>query len=821
MNIGRKLTFWIILVVFLVGVLATYFFLRLETADETSRLESLGNVAGLIVEKSLDNYMMVRDFTVLDKTIHDLRDMRSIRSISLLNREGIVKISTDKNTEGKKLLRNGPGCTGCHETGRRGLSLKSEKIFRWVQPIRNKPECFRCHNPSIRNNGIFIIDFSLAEWEREVKKEAMMGFSILIPSLAVIGLVMLSLTRNLLIKRLAVVNDGVEKFREGHYGVRVASGGKNDEIAQLEKGFNEMAEAIGARDTEKDELLGRINSANEQLLREVSERKQAEKEIRRNYDTQFVISALLHLSQQNIPLDDILRKSLDLILSIQWLSLESSGGVFLMDNDHDTLVLKAQKGLSEDLQEACGTLPVGKCLCGRSAATGEIQFAERIDHRHEVSYPGMVPHGHYCVPIRFSETTLGVLTVYLKAGHARNGREEAFLTAIANALAGIIQRKRVEDEREDLIRDLRITLDKVSRSQRTWQETFDSIGDMISIHDSDFNVIRVNRAFAEYFSLDPAQVIQKKCYEFFHGGDSPVAGCPHLLTLGEDRPATHEFLDAKTGRIFLLSTFPFRVHDAEFQGTIHIAKDITDEREKEMRLIMSERLASLGQMASGIAHEINNPLAAIAGCAEGLLNRVEKDRYDPKLFRNYLKIIEEEILRCKSITTSMLSFVREKTYEKKMVDIGDMLDKTLQIIGFQGRLKNVEVRNDYTARTPLVRGSEGELRQVFLSVITNALDAMNDKGTLTIATGTEDKTVFIKIGDSGPGIPQENINRIFDPFFTSKSAAGGTGLGLSIAGKIISDHKGKIDVVSRENEGALFTITLPLPDEDQDGKTPV
>jgi PAS domain S-box-containing protein len=819
MNIGRKLTFWIILVVFLIGVFSTYFFVRMETANETTRLESLGNVAGLIVEKSLDNYMMVRDFTVLDKTMHDLRDMRSIRSISLINREGIIKISTDKDKEGLKMLRNGPGCTGCHETGRRGLSLKRERIFRWVQPIRNKPECFRCHSPSIRNNGIFIIDFSLAEWEREVKKEAMMGFSVLIPSLTVIGLVMLYLTRNLLIKRLAVINDGVEKFREGSYGARIPSGGSNDEITQLEKGFNEMAEAISARNNEKDELLGKINSANDLLLSEVQERKQAEKELRRNYDTQSVINALLHLSQQNIPLDDILRKSLDLILSIPWLSLESRGAVFLMDDAHKTLVLKAQKGLSIDLQEKCGTLPLGRCLCGRSALTREIQFADRVDKRHEVTYQGMVPHGHYCVPVIFSETTLGVITVYLKEGHARNEREEAFLNAIANALAGIIQRKRIEEEREKLIGDLRITLGKVSRSQRTWQETFDSIGDMISIHDKDFNIIRVNRAFAEYFSLDPGEVIHKKCYEFFHSGDSPAAGCPHLLTLKENRPATHEILDAKTGRIFLISIFPFHVQEAEFQGTIHIAKDITEEREREMRLIMSERLASLGQMASGIAHEINNPLAAIAGCAEGLLNRVEKDRYNPELFRNYLKIIEEEILRCKSITTSMLSFVRETTYEKKMVDIAEMLDKTLEIIGFQGRLKDVEVHNDYMAGLPLVHGSEGELRQVFLSVITNALDAMNDRGTLTIRTGTDGKAVFIKIGDSGPGIPPENINRIFDPFFTSKSAAGGTGLGLSIAGKIISNHKGKIDVVSRENEGAVFTITLPLPDEDKSGKT--
>lgn len=818
MNIGRKLTFWIILVVFIIGLLSTYFFVQMEVANETSRLESLGNIVGRIVEKSLDNYMIIRDFTVLDKTLRDLRDMKSIRSISLINREGIVKISTDENAVGRKLVRNGPGCTGCHETGRKGLYFKKDKIFRWVQPIRNKPECFGCHSPSVRNNGIFIIEFSLFEWEKEVKNEALMGLSILIPSLAVIGFVMLTLSKNLVIKRLTVINGGVKNFREGYYDVRIPSKKTNDEITELEKGFNEMAEAISARDSEKDDLLGRINSANEHLLREISERKQAEREIQRNYDTQFTINTLLRVSQQNISLDEILVKSLDLILSIPWLSLESMGGVFLVEDDHEKLVLKAHKGLPEHLRENCGILPFGKCLCGRAAQTREIQFADSVDERHEVRYRGMIPHGHYCVPVLFSGRTLGVITMYLKAGHMRDIREEAFLKSVANALAGIIQRKRMEEERENLINDLQITLGKVSRSQRMWQETFDSIGDMISIHDGDFNVIKVNRAFAEYFALDPMAVIDKKCYEFFHRIGSPIASCPHLHSLEENRPATSEIQDAKTGRVFLISTFPFHIPDADFHGTIHIAKDITEEREKEMRLIMSERLASLGQMASGIAHEINNPLAAIAGCAEGLLNRVEKGRYDPELFRNYLKIVEEEILRCKSITTSMLSFVRETTYEKKMLNINGMIEKALEIIGFQGRLREVDVLNDFMAGAPLIHGSEGELRQVFLSIITNALDAMHNKGTLTIKTGTEGNTIFIKIGDTGPGIPPGNINRIFDPFFTSKSATGGTGLGLSIASRIISNHGGNIDVTSQEDQGTVFKITLPLPGG-SDGET--
>jgi PAS domain S-box-containing protein len=246
-----------------------------------------------------------------------------------------------------------------------------------------------------------------------------------------------------------------------------------------------------------------------------------------------------------------------------------------------------------------------------------------------------------------------------------------------------------------------------------------------------------------------------------------------------------------------------------------IVQDVTEKKEKEMQLIMSERLAALGEMASGIAHEINNPLATIAACAEGLLNRIKKGQLPPELFENYLKIIDEEVLRCKGITMSMLSFVRKTAYEKENVDISSILDKTLELIGFQGRLKDVALTKQYNGQL-IVRGSEGELKQVFLAVVSNALDAMEGKGSLTFVAGTtpaapagEETTVFIKISDTGPGIPSELTAKIFDPFFTMKTEKGGTGLGLSIARRIIKDHKGDILVTSERGKGATFTIILP------------
>jgi two-component system NtrC family sensor kinase len=226
--------------------------------------------------------------------------------------------------------------------------------------------------------------------------------------------------------------------------------------------------------------------------------------------------------------------------------------------------------------------------------------------------------------------------------------------------------------------------------------------------------------------------------------------------------------------------------------------------------MMSERLAALGEMASGIAHEINNPLATIAACTEALLNRMEKEKIGSILFENYLRIIQDEINRCKNITNNMLSFVKKRHDGKQNVEINEVLDKTLEMVNFQGRLKDVDVVRQYQDEVPMIYSNEGDLRQAFLSIIANAVDAMEGKGTLIIETGSNGNSISIKIGDTGPGIPPHLINRIFDPFFTTKSEKGGTGLGLPIADKIIKENNGKIEVASEERKGTTFTITLPI-----------
>jgi PAS domain S-box-containing protein len=186
----------------------------------------------------------------------------------------------------------------------------------------------------------------------------------------------------------------------------------------------------------------------------VSEDQRGKEDIQRSHDTQTVINKLLHLSLEKIPLRELMERAIELILSVQWLAFESKGCIFIVEKKPDVLVMMAEKGLAEPIKKACSSVPFGRCLCGRAAASGKIEFSDHLDERHETRYENISPHGHYCVPIVSSGKTLGLINMYLREGHKRNRGEEEFLRAIADTIAGVIVRKQIERRQEELLREL-------------------------------------------------------------------------------------------------------------------------------------------------------------------------------------------------------------------------------------------------------------------------------------------------------------------------------------------------------------------------------
>lgn len=197
-----------------------------------------------------------------------------------------------------------------------------------------------------------------------------------------------------------------------------------------------------------------LEKTNHSLMHEIQERKNTAMSLQRSNDTQTIVNKLLRESLGDALNKNIIDTCLDLVLSLSWLSFDSMGCIYLVEDTPNVLVMKAHRGFSEDLLKICAKIPFGKCLCGRAASEQKIVFASNIDERHDILLPGTPDHGHYCIPLIAKGLTLGVINIYIKPGHERNELEENFLETVANTLAGILIQRYSEDQKKEIKKKL-------------------------------------------------------------------------------------------------------------------------------------------------------------------------------------------------------------------------------------------------------------------------------------------------------------------------------------------------------------------------------
>jgi PAS domain S-box-containing protein len=250
--------------------------------------------------------------------------------------------------------------------------------------------------------------------------------------------------------------------------------------------------------------------------------------------------------------------------------------------------------------------------------------------------------------------------------------------------------------------------------------------------------------------------------------------------------------------------------------TIHLLiKDVEQQRRMREQIAQADKLASIGELSAGVAHEINNPLGVILGYTQLMIRHedIETERFQD------LKTIEKHVRHCQTIVGDLLNFARTSPPKRKLVDIHALIDEVLQFVQYQGDLAQIRIEKAYAeGGVPLYIDSK-KIKQVFINLIMNAGHAMSKKGgTLTLRTRLRfaEGRLAIDVGDTGCGIDGKDLGRIFDPFFTTKSPDEGTGLGLSVSYGIVKNHGGDIRVSSRPGEGATFTVLLPLPMADGD-----
>jgi two-component system NtrC family sensor kinase len=227
----------------------------------------------------------------------------------------------------------------------------------------------------------------------------------------------------------------------------------------------------------------------------------------------------------------------------------------------------------------------------------------------------------------------------------------------------------------------------------------------------------------------------------------------------------------------------------------------------ENQLIQSDKVASLGKLAAGVAHEINSPLTGVLTYSSLLLKT--KKEGDPE--REDLEVIVNETNRCKKIVRGLLDYARQTAPQKTSCDVNELLDKSIDLIAHQATLQNVKIDRKFRPDLPKIMIDVGQIQQVFINILLNAIEAMQQGGTLTVSSGLDREKVALSFADTGVGIPEDILPKILDPFFTTKEQGKGTGLGLSVSYGIIERHRGKLEVKSKVGQGTTFTVKLPVP----------
>lgn len=357
------------------------------------------------------------------------------------------------------------------------------------------------------------------------------------------------------------------------------------------------------------------------------------------------------------------------------------------------------------------------------------------------------------------------------------------------------------------------SIEFVERIKRRWMATVDAIIDPLMMIDRDYTVIQANQALAKQAGKEITKVVGSKCYKMFAGRDSPCPNCKLKESFVSDANTTFELSAIAGGRYFEVTAQPIHEMSGQIEGVLNIYRDRTLAKQLQSQLIQNEKLASIGLLAGGIAHELNNPLAGILLFSQMLLRTVDKDA----VYRQDVEEIENAAKRCKTIVDSLLDFARQQpsgknAETKEVFAINDALTSALRFSTVGGKANKHEIIDDFDAHQDFKTiGSRNRIIQVFLNLIQNALQAMPNGGTLTLRLkpSSDGAWSIVEIEDTGVGIPAANLKKIFDPFYTSKPEGEGTGLGLSICHGIIEEIGGKIEVKSKLKKGTCFSIYFP------------
>ena len=410
---------------------------------------------------------------------------------------------------------------------------------------------------------------------------------------------------------------------------------------------------------------------------------------------------------------------------------------------------------------------------------------------------------HYFVPCVSKEGTIAAMAL------GRRGSSEPLSSEDMALLAAVAAQAATALENGRLYGQLSVKAVELDRMREFSENILESLNDGIAVVDRNDRVVRWNRRLEELYGVRHEDAVERRLNELFDAGffealrsakgSSPEGSAFYRVPLATRHDPVRRLL-------VNVATTPLRDSDGAITGTVVIVEDISARVQLEEQLQLSEKMASIGLLAAGVAHEVNTPLTGISSFVQMLMQGSAPD--DPRM--KVLEKIERQTFRAAKIVNGLLNLSRPATVESGPVDVNSVINDVLSLLEHQLRTGSIQVRKELAVSGPVAQGIEYKLQQVFLNLFLNARDAMPKGGWLTIVTRAEGGSAVVEVADTGSGIPAEQLSRIYDPFFTTKDIGKGMGLGLSITYGIVQEHGGAMSCDSAVGQGTRFSISLPL-----------
>jgi two-component system NtrC family sensor kinase len=410
--------------------------------------------------------------------------------------------------------------------------------------------------------------------------------------------------------------------------------------------------------------------------------------------------------------------------------------------------------------------------------------------------PGRSNGSGAAAPMRAHGLTMGVLTVAARRPGSFTAEDLWLLSTVATHVAVVLANSRL--------------FEMVRQAKEAWETAFNALNEGIAVLDGGGRISRGNGALARLLTLAGPTLIGQPFWATVVGdaeGEDEMLGAARR---GE-RPPSQTVRSTVLRRILRLTAAPL-AEVGDHASVVVLVEDVTEQRSLEAQLIQSEKLAAVGQLVSGVAHELNNPLTSIAGLSEFLQERPGI----PTAERDHLRVIHEQADRAGRIVRNLLTFARKGSPGNATLDLNDILEHTALLVAYELRLRGITLTQVRGGALP-IRGNRDELQQVLLNLVTNAAHAVRDMPddnprTVTVLLGRAEGRATVRVRDTGAGVPPAMVPQLFTPFFTTKDPGQGTGLGLSLSYRIVESHGGVLAYQAAPGGGAEFGFSLPLVD---------